>query len=126
MELKMVVDACGRDGLDARDCDFPPLLDWDDVMRDERNDPLGFARRATLGLLTQSGGWIACGLQWRQPAGSGGIQKDGRVVPRIPEAAGMARGSGGEAAGAYFGGSCRRWVADRARPPLHCDAAPGL
>ena len=39
MELKMVVDACGRDGSDARDCNFPPLLDWDDVMRDERDDP---------------------------------------------------------------------------------------
>ncbi|HGM6067154.1 TPA: hypothetical protein ACKQCJ_000747 [Stenotrophomonas maltophilia] len=62
MELKMVVDACGRGGLDAQDCDFPPLLDWDDVMRDERDDPLGFARRATLALLTQSGAGLLAGF----------------------------------------------------------------
>ncbi len=35
-------------------CDFPPLLDWNDVMRDELEDHWGFARRATLALLTQS------------------------------------------------------------------------
>ncbi|MBH1508729.1 hypothetical protein I5U60_14015 [Stenotrophomonas maltophilia] len=64
----MVVDACGRGGSDAQDCNFPPLLDWDDVMRDERDDPLGFARRATLALLTQSGAGLLAGL-------SGGNQK---------------------------------------------------
>lgn len=62
MELKMAVDACGRGGSDAQDCDFPPLLDWDDVMRDERDDPLGFARRATLALLTQSGAGLLVGF----------------------------------------------------------------
>jgi len=62
MELKMVVDACGRGGSDAQDCNFPPLLDWDDVMRDERDDPLGFARRATLALLTQSGAGLLAGF----------------------------------------------------------------
>lgn len=62
MELKMIVDACGRDGSDAQDCNFPPLLDWDDVMRDERDDPLGFARRATLGLLAQSGAGLLAGF----------------------------------------------------------------
>lgn len=35
-------------------CDFPPLLDWNDVMRDELEDRWGFARRATFALLTQS------------------------------------------------------------------------
>lgn len=62
MELKMIVDACGRGGSDAQDCSFPPLLDWDDVMRDERDDPLGFARRATLALLTQSGDGLLAGF----------------------------------------------------------------
>ncbi|KAA3603735.1 hypothetical protein JY452_17655 [Stenotrophomonas maltophilia] len=59
----MVVDACGRDGSDARDCNFPPLLDWDDVMRDERDDPLGFARRATLALLTQPSAGLLAGFR---------------------------------------------------------------
>lgn len=63
MELKMVVDACARDGSDARDCNFPPLFDWDDVMRDERDDPLGFARRATLALLTQPGAGLLAGFR---------------------------------------------------------------
>ena len=63
MELKMVVDACARDGSDARDCNFSPLLDWDDVMRDERDDPLGFARRATLALLTQPSAGLLAGFR---------------------------------------------------------------
>ncbi|WP_414495570.1 hypothetical protein [Stenotrophomonas maltophilia] len=62
MELKMIVDACGKDGSDAQDCNFPPLLDWGDVLRDEREDPLGFARRAALALLTQSGAGLLAGF----------------------------------------------------------------
>ncbi|MFS5596694.1 hypothetical protein V2V61_11100 [Streptococcus agalactiae] len=32
--------------------DFPKLLDWNDIMEEEREDALGYARRATLALLT--------------------------------------------------------------------------
>ncbi|HEL2979457.1 TPA: hypothetical protein UMB92_004356 [Stenotrophomonas maltophilia] len=35
--------------------DFPSLLDWDEVMQEERDDRLGFARRTTYALLTLSG-----------------------------------------------------------------------
>ena len=42
--------------------DFPPLMTWEDVMQDEREDRLGFARRATLALLTQSGEQLVAGF----------------------------------------------------------------
>jgi len=42
--------------------DFPPLLDWNDVMRDELEDRWGFARRATFALLTQSGAGLVEGF----------------------------------------------------------------
>ncbi len=48
--------------------DFPPLLNWDEVMRDECEDPLGFARRTTYALLTLSEAGLLAGF-------SGGNQK---------------------------------------------------
>ncbi|MGF6417364.1 hypothetical protein ABH900_000831 [Stenotrophomonas sp. AN71] len=68
MELMEFDGGCGRDESDTRSCDFPPLLDWEDVKRDEHEDPLGFARRATIALLTQSGTGLLAGF-------SGGNQK---------------------------------------------------
>lgn len=62
MGLTEIDGGCGWRGSDTRGCDFPPLLDWDDVLRDEREDPLGFARRATLALLTQSGAGLLAGF----------------------------------------------------------------
>ncbi|MCZ7842901.1 hypothetical protein AAHH21_11185 [Stenotrophomonas sp. BSUC-16] len=48
--------------------DFPPLLNWDEVMRDECEDPLGFARRTTYALLTLPEAGLLAGF-------SGGNQK---------------------------------------------------
>ena len=62
MGLTEIDGGCGWRGSDTRGCDFPPLLDWDDVLRDEREDPLGFARRATLALLTQSDAGLLAGF----------------------------------------------------------------
>ncbi|PZT10025.1 hypothetical protein A7X87_00240 [Stenotrophomonas maltophilia] len=42
--------------------DFPPLLNWDEVMRDECEDPLGFARRTTYALLTLSEAGLLAGF----------------------------------------------------------------
>lgn len=62
MELKETTGLRVSDGDDTRGCDFPPLLDWEDVMRDESEDAMGFARRATLALLTQSGAGLVAGF----------------------------------------------------------------
>jgi len=62
MGLTEIDGGRGWGGSDTSGCDFPPLLDWDDVLRDEREDPLGFARRATLALLTQSGAGLLAGF----------------------------------------------------------------
>ncbi len=42
--------------------DFPPLLDWDEVMRVECEDRLGFARRTTYALLTLSEAGLLAGF----------------------------------------------------------------
>ncbi|AWH23594.1 hypothetical protein [Stenotrophomonas sp. ZAC14D2_NAIMI4_6] len=55
------VEGAGR-GIGQVACDFPPLLDWQDVMRDELEDRWGFARRATFALLTQSGAGLIEGF----------------------------------------------------------------
>ncbi|AWH27409.1 hypothetical protein [Stenotrophomonas sp. YAU14D1_LEIMI4_1] len=55
------VEGAGH-GADQTACDFPPLLDWNDVMRDELEDRWGFARRATFALLTQSGAGLVEGF----------------------------------------------------------------
>lgn len=46
----------------ADDCDFVPLMDWDEVLQDEREDRLGFARRTTYALLTLSGSGLVEGF----------------------------------------------------------------
>lgn len=100
MELKEIAAGHGRRESDAHDCAFAPLLDWEDVMRDEREDSLGFARRATLALLTQSGAGLFAGFGGGQPEGAGRDQEDCGAVPRAPAAAGLVCGRGGEAVGA--------------------------
>ncbi len=47
---------------DSPRVDFPPLLDWDEVLQDERDDRLGFARRTTYALLTLSGAGLVDGF----------------------------------------------------------------
>ncbi|WP_329887957.1 hypothetical protein [Stenotrophomonas sepilia] len=47
---------------DSRQTDFPSLLDWDEVMQDEREDRLGFVRRTTYALLTLSGAELVEGF----------------------------------------------------------------
>ncbi|HDS1625209.1 hypothetical protein [Stenotrophomonas maltophilia] len=49
--------------------DFPPLLDWDEVMRDECEDRLGFARRTTYALLTLSSAELVEGFGGSNPPG---------------------------------------------------------
>ncbi|MEN5285572.1 hypothetical protein ABE494_06440 [Stenotrophomonas lactitubi] len=56
------MNAVEHDVLVAAALDFPPLMTWEDVMQDEREDRLGFARRATLALLTQSGEQLVAGF----------------------------------------------------------------
>ena len=51
-----------HDTLDSLQIDFPPLLDWDEVMRDECEDRLGFARRTTYALLTLSEAGLLAGF----------------------------------------------------------------
>lgn len=57
---EMPMDCAGQ-GL-GQVCDFMPLLDWNDVMRDELEDRWGLARRATFALLTQSGAGLIDGF----------------------------------------------------------------
>ncbi len=100
MGLTEIDGGCGWGGSDTRGCDFPPLLDWDDVLRDEREDPLGFARRATLALLTQSGAGLLAGFGGGNQIGLEEVRRTVALFPRPLAAAGVVRGSGGEAIGA--------------------------
>ncbi|MBA0272356.1 hypothetical protein D7U77_06870 [Stenotrophomonas maltophilia] len=77
MGLTEIGGGCGWGVSDTRGCDFPPLLDWDDVLRDEREDPLGFARRATLALLTLSGAELVEGFDGGNQKG---LEEAGRTV----------------------------------------------
>ncbi|AWH34574.1 MULTISPECIES: hypothetical protein [Stenotrophomonas] len=54
--------------------DFLPLLDWNDVMRDELEDRWGFARRATFALLTQSGAGLVEGFGGENRSGLEGVR----------------------------------------------------
>ncbi|EVT69040.1 hypothetical protein X548_16645 [Stenotrophomonas maltophilia 5BA-I-2] len=54
---------------------FPPLMTWQDVMQDELEDRLGFARRATLALLTQSGEQMVAGFAGGNRRGLEGAMK---------------------------------------------------
>jgi len=62
MRQKAIAVRSAGDRVRADTCDFPPLLDWNEVMQDEREDRLGFARRATFALLTQSGAGLIEGF----------------------------------------------------------------
>ena len=62
MRLKTIAGKSAGDRVSADTCDFSPLLDWNEVMEDERQDRLGFARRAMFALLTQSGAGLVEGF----------------------------------------------------------------
>ncbi|EKT4091504.1 MULTISPECIES: hypothetical protein [Stenotrophomonas] len=47
---------------DSLQTDFPSLMDWDEVIQDDREDRLGFARRTTYALLTLSGAELVEGF----------------------------------------------------------------
>lgn len=70
----MPVEGTGQ-GADQATCDFPPLLDWNDVMRDELEDRWGFARRATFALLTQSGAGLVEGFAGENRPGLEGARR---------------------------------------------------
>ncbi|AWH54860.1 hypothetical protein C1924_17570 [Stenotrophomonas sp. ESTM1D_MKCIP4_1] len=54
---------------DPLQADFSPLLDWEGVEQDEREDRLGFARRTTQALLTRSGAQLVEGFGGRNQPG---------------------------------------------------------
>lgn len=60
---------------DSLQTDFPSLMDWDEVIQDDREDRLGFARRTTYALLTLSGAELVEGFDggnrrhWKRPEG---------------------------------------------------------
>jgi len=47
---------------DSLQADFPSLMDWDEVIQDDREDRLGFARRTTYALLALSGAELVEGF----------------------------------------------------------------
>ncbi len=62
MGLKAIAGAVSDERERADDCDFAPLMDWDEVLQDEREDRLGFARRTTYALLTLPGSGLVEGF----------------------------------------------------------------
>ncbi|HYQ25145.1 hypothetical protein [Stenotrophomonas sp.] len=62
MGLKAIAGAASDGRELADDCDFAPLMDWDEVLQDEREDRLGFARRTTYALLTLPGSGLVEGF----------------------------------------------------------------
>lgn len=62
MGLKAIAGAASDEKGPADDCDFVPLMDWDEVLQDEREDRLGFARRTTYALLTLPGSGLVEGF----------------------------------------------------------------
>ncbi|MBK0054331.1 hypothetical protein [Stenotrophomonas sp. S39] len=62
MGLKARAGAASDEGERVDDCDFVPLMDWDEVLQDEREDRLGFARRTTYALLTLPGSGLVEGF----------------------------------------------------------------
>lgn len=59
----------------ADDCDFVPLMDWDEVLQDEREDRLGFARRTTYALLTLPGSGLVEGFGGGNQPGLEGVRR---------------------------------------------------
>ena len=62
MGLKAIAGAVSDERERADDCEFAPLMDWDEVLQDEREDRLGFARRTTYALLTLPGAGLVEGF----------------------------------------------------------------
>jgi len=62
MGLKARAGAASDERERVGDCDFVPLMDWDEVLQDEREDRLGFARRTTYALLTLPGSGLVEGF----------------------------------------------------------------
>ncbi|WP_295567112.1 hypothetical protein [uncultured Stenotrophomonas sp.] len=64
-----------HDTLDFLQIDFPPLLDWEEIQKDEREDRLGFTRRTTYALLTLSGLGLAEGSDGSNQPGLQGARR---------------------------------------------------
>jgi len=62
MALKVRAGEASDERERADDCDFVPLMDWEEVLQDEREDRLGFARRTTYALLTLPGSGLVEGF----------------------------------------------------------------
>ncbi|TFZ43075.1 hypothetical protein E5C33_19005 [Stenotrophomonas maltophilia] len=60
---------------DSLQVDFPQLLDWDEVLQDEREDRLGFARRTSYALLTLPGAELVEGFGGSNQAGLEGARR---------------------------------------------------
>ncbi len=64
-----------NDTADSLRPNFPPLLDWEEVLQDEREDRLGFARRTTYALLTLSGEGLVEGFAGSNRVGLEGARR---------------------------------------------------
>lgn len=65
----------GQIGTDCTRLHFPPLLDWEEVLQEERTDRLGFARRTVYALLTQSAAELIEGFGGENQAGLEGARR---------------------------------------------------
>lgn len=75
MELRASADEAAGERDGTAGYDFPPLLYWDEVLQDEREDRLGFARRTTYALLTLSGAGLVEGFGGSNQAGLDGARR---------------------------------------------------
>ena len=64
-----------NDTADSLRPNFPPLLDWEEVLQDEREDRLGFARRTTYALLTLPGAGLVEGFAGSNHPGLEGARR---------------------------------------------------
>ncbi|WP_313141550.1 hypothetical protein [Stenotrophomonas sp.] len=75
MGLKAIAGGASNEGERADDCDFVALMDWDEVLQDEREDRLGFARRTTYALLTLPGSGLVEGFGGANQPGLEGARR---------------------------------------------------
>lgn len=75
MGLKARAGAASDERERVDDCDFVPLMDWDELLQDEREDRLGFARRTTYALLTLPGSGLIEGFGGGNQSGLEGARR---------------------------------------------------
>lgn len=75
MALKVRAGEASDERERVDDCDFVPLMDWDEVLQDEREDRLGFARRTTYALLTLPGSGLVEGFSGGNQPGLEGARR---------------------------------------------------